>query len=329
MLAARAYNGGAKIGKGKVLEYMEMSLAQTMPVMVTQIAAMFLMMGIGVVLFRRKMLTNEGISQMSTLALYVATSGVILRSLAIDFDPALLGEAVVCVVLTIAFTVMSAAVARLIYRDRQRIAQLGIMISNMGFIGIPLVESVMGPEYVFYISVCIATQITLTWTYGVWLVANDTSVISARKILTNPAVVSSLVGFVLFIAPVELPGVVYETIDGMANLNEGLAMLILGSYLAQTDIRSLLRDKNLYLASFVRLIVVPALVIAVLAFVPVAVAVKMVLVIGFAAPCGAVSAMFPQLFGGDYRFGAGLVSSSTLLSLLSMPLMLAAALVVF
>lgn len=308
---------------------MDMSIAGTMPVMLTQIAAMFLMMGIGAAMFRSGKLTNEGVSQMSTVALYVATSGVILRSLAVDFDPALMGEAVVCSVLTIVFTAMSALVARLLYRDRRRIAQLGIMVSNMGFVGIPLVDSVMGGEYVFYISVCIATQLAITWTYGVWLVANDTSVISVRRILTNPAILSSALGLALFASPFELPAVAMETIDGMANLNEGLAMLILGSYLAQTDLRSLARDKNLYLATFARLVVVPALVVAALVPVPVAVPVKMAVVIGFAAPCGAVTAMFPQLFGGDYRFGAGLVSASTLLSLATMPAVLAASLLVF
>lgn len=308
---------------------MEISLAQTMPIMVTQVAAMFLMMGIGFILFKKKMLTNEGVSQMSTLALYVATSGVIIRSLAVPFDQRLLAEAGICVVLTIAFTVLSAFVAHLVYHDRQRIAQLGIMISNMGFIGIPMVENVMGEQYVFYISVCIATQIPLTWTYGVWLIAQDKSVISLKRILANPAIMSSVVGLFVFLFSFELPGVIAKATDGMADLNAGLAMLILGSYLAQVDVRSLLRDRNLYKASFVRLFVIPVLIIAILSLVPAALPVKMAILIGFAAPCGAVSAMFPQLFGGDYRFGSGLVSFSTLLSLVSMPLMLAAALMVF
>lgn len=308
---------------------MEISLAQTMPIMVTQVAAMFLMMGIGFILFKKKMLTNEGVSQMSTLALYVATSGVIIRSLAVPFDPSLLAEAGICVVLTIAFTVLSAFIAHLVYHDRQRIAQLGIMISNMGFIGIPMVENVMGEQCVFYISVCIATQIPLTWTYGVWLIAQDKSVISVKRILANPAITSSVVGLFVFLFSFELPGVIAKATDGMADLNAGLAMLILGSYLAQVDVRSLLGDRNLYKASFVRLFVIPVLIIAILSLVPAALPVKMAILIGFAAPCGAVSAMFPQLFGGDYRFGSGLVSFSTLLSLVSMPLMLAAALMVF
>ena len=308
---------------------MEFSLAETMPIMVTQVAAMFVMMGIGIIMFKKGMLTNEGVSEMSTVALYVATSCVILRSLAVPFDPNRLGEAIACVVLTIVFTVLSAFTAWLVYRDRRRIAQLGIMVSNMGFIGIPLVENVLGEQYVFYISVCIAAQIVLTWTYGVWLVANDASVISAKRIFTNPAIVSSFVGVFLFLLPIELPGVITQALNGLGDLNGGLAMLILGTYLAQADIRGLLRDRNLYLACLVRLIVIPALVVGVLAVLPLSNAVKMTLLVGFSAPCGAVSAMFPQMFGGDYRFGAGLVSFSTLLSLVSMPLMLALALVAF
>ena len=87
-------------------------------------------------------------------------------------------------------------------------------------------------------------------------------------------------------------------------------------------------DRQPRAACILRLLVVPALVIALLLFVPLDITVKLVVVIALSAPCGTVSAMFPQMFGGDYRFGAGLVSVSTLMSLVVMPALLAVSLVV-
>lgn len=187
--------------------------------------------------------------------------------------------------LPIAFTVLSAVISWAIYRDRQRISQLGIMISNMGFVGIPLVQTVIGEEYVFYISVCIAAQVPLTWSYGLWLVTQDKSTVSPKKILTNPAVISVAVGVVLFLFSLELGGVIKVAVDDMAGLNTGLAMIVLGTYLVQTDIRGVIRNPNLYLSNLVRLIIIPLITIAVLMFLPLPTPVKLVILIGFAAPC--------------------------------------------
>lgn len=306
-----------------------MPVAQTMPVMITQVVAMFLMMVIGAVLYRGQLVDNAGSKQLSNVALYVATPAVILQSLATTFDAAKMVAGAACMALSFIFTLVSAGVARLYFRDRQRAAQLGITISNMGFMGIPLVQSVLGEEYVFYISACMAGQVPLIWSYGIWLISQDTSKISLKKIATNPSIIAVVVGIVLFCCSIDLTGVIKVTAQDMGNLNTGLAMLVMGIYLAQTDLRSLVRDRNLYAACALRLLAVPAIVIAVMVLLPLDPIVKLVVVIALSTPCGTVSAMFPQMFGGDYRFGAGLVSVSTLLSLVLMPLVLAASLVLF
>lgn len=306
-----------------------MPVAQTMPVMITQVVAMFLMMVIGAVLYRGQLVDNAGSKQLSNVALYVATPAVILQSLATTFDAAKMVAGAACMALSFIFTLVSAGVARLYFRDRQRAAQLGITISNMGFMGIPLVQSVLGEEYVFYISACMAGQVPLIWSYGIWLISQDTSKISLKKIATNPSIVAVVVGIVLFCCSIDLTGVIKVTAQDMGNLNTGLAVLVMGIYLAQTDLRSLVRDRNLYAACALRLLAVPAIVIAVMVLLPLDPIVKLVVVIALSTPCGTVSAMFPQMFGGDYRFGAGLVSVSTLLSLVLMPLVLAASLVLF
>lgn len=301
---------------------MSLSMESTMSIMIVQIAAMFLLMGVGVCAFKGKFLTNVGVGQLANMALYVANPAVIIRSLATTFDPDKLFEAFVCAALTIVFTLASAGVARLAFGKNQRISQLGIMINNMGFVGIPLVKNVLGDEYVFYVSVCIAAQVFLTWSYGVYLITQDRSSISAKKIFTNPGIIAVLVGVVMFLTSFHLDGVLAAAVDGLADLNEGLAMLVLGSYLAQADLRGLLKNLNMYKACALRLVVCPLVVVAGLLFAPISLAVKMTILIAFAAPMGTVTAIFPQMFGGDYRFGAGLVSSSTLLSLITMPLIL-------
>lgn len=306
-----------------------MDMGATMTIMVTQTAAMFLMMAIGIALSQARYLDRAGAQQLASIAVYVATPAVVVNSLATDFSAEKLANAGICAALCVGLTLGSAVLAWLVYRDRQRISQFAIMISNMGFIGIPLVQSVLGEEYVFYVSAAIAAQVPISWTYGIWLVSQDKSLMSPRKVLTNPSVIAVAVGVVLFFGSVSLEGVFQVTAADMGNLNTGLAMLVLGRYLAETDFRSILRNKNVYLTNVLRLLVVPLLTIAVLAPLPIAMEAKLVMLIAFAAPCGTTTAMFSQMFGGDYRFGAGLVSISTLLSMVTMPAMLFLGLLVF
>lgn len=306
-----------------------MDMGATMTIMVTQTAAMFLMMAIGIALSQARYLDRAGAQQLASIAVYVATPAVVVNSLATDFSAEKLANAGICAALCVGLTLGSAALAWLVYRDRQRISQFAIMISNMGFIGIPLVQSVLGEEFVFYVSAAIAAQVPISWTYGIWLVSQDKSLMSPRKVLTNPSVIAVAVGVVLFFGSVSLEGVFQVTVADMGNLNTGLAMLVLGSYLAETDFRSILRNKNVYLTNVLRLLVVPLLTIALLAPLPIAMEAKLVMLIAFAAPCGTTTAMFSQMFGGDYRFGAGLVSISTLLSMVTMPAMLFLGLLAF
>ena len=310
-------------------EHIEMSLTQTMPIMINQTVAIFLMMAVGIVLFKTKRLDNQGAAQMANVALYVAGPAITITAFATTFDAEKLVAGGLCMLLTVLFTLGSATIGWLVYRDRQRISQMGIMISNMGFMGIPLVQAVLGEEYVFYVSACIAAQIPITFTYGIWLISQDKSEVSPKRILSNPAIIAVFVGVALFFASIELDGIAKATASGLSGLNTGLAMIVLGSYLAQADLRGILRNKNLYLTHFIRLVVVPLIIVAILWVMPLSTPIKLTLLIAFAAPSGTVTAIFPQMFNKDYRFGAGLVSSSTLLSLLTMPIMLSIGLMVF
>lgn len=309
---------------------MSLSIGTTMPVMVTQIVAMFMMMAVGAVCYKVGFITKEGSRVLTNIACYVSTPAVIVRALATKFDPAIAVNVAGVVVVTCVLMVVSIVVARVAYCiNGNRVAQVGIIVSNMGFVGIPLVEHVVGPDYVIYISAVIAAQIPFVWTYCVWLISGDVKDVSAKKIITNPTIISVVAGFAMFICSYELTGVLESFVDGIANLNTGAGMLLLGVFLAQSDIRSLICTRSIYKASALRLLVVTGASAVLLAPLPMPVACKAVVLIAFAAPCGTVSCMFSQLFGGDYRYGAGLVTISTLLSLVSMPLMLMLGLALF
>ena len=123
---------------------------------------------------------------------------------------------------------------------------------------LPIVQAVLGSEAVFYVSAFVALLNLLQWTYGVFVITKDKRQVSVRKIITNPILISMIIGICLFLIPVEIPHVISETVSLVAGMNAPVAMISLGTYLAQITAAQLVRDKAAWLSTLVRLLVIPA-----------------------------------------------------------------------
>lgn len=295
-------------------------------ILVQQILVMVAMMAIGVGLVKTKMVDETGVKQLSSIAMYVATPAVIIQSFAIDYDREQLVNGLWVALFFAIALFLSMVIARVVCGKADRVGQYAVIFSNTGFVGIPIIQSLLGPEYVFYVTMTMAVGTFVMWTYGIYLISGDTSQISIKKIVTNPAVIALVIGLVLFFAPVHLPKVINQVLTGMANLNTGLAMLVLGANLGSSNIGLMITDVRLYKASVLRLFAVPAAVLVTLFFMPCPFEIKMMLFICEATPCGAATSMLAQMFGADYQYGTGLVIMTTLLSMITMPLVLTFAL---
>ena len=175
---------------------MDYSIATTLPVLVSQISAMFLMMAAGFALFKVKMIDDHSVVRMSNVVLYVASPAVVLQSFATKFTMDKLTGAAACFVLSALITCVAICLTRMVYGKDRPLSQMSIIFTNSGFIGIPLVQNVLGEEYVFYVSMCMASVTFFLWTYGIYLVSQDKSQISFKKIVTNPGVFTLFIGIV-------------------------------------------------------------------------------------------------------------------------------------
>ena len=297
-------------------------------ILVKQILVMVAMMLVGVALVKSKMIDETGVKQMSNVAIYVATPAVIIQSFAIDYNPEQLVNGLWVSVFFSLGLLLSAVIGRAVCGSADRVGQFAVIFSNTGFVGIPIITSLLGPQYVFYVTMTMAVGTFVLWTYGIYLMSGDTSMISMKKIFTNPAVIALGIGLALFFAPVHLPAMAGQVLTGMGNLNTGLGMLVLGANLGMSNIGLMVSDLRLYKASALRLLVVPAVVIGTLLLMPCSTEIKMTVLICEATPCGAVTSMLAQLFGGDYQYGTGLVIMTTLLSMVTMPIVLTLALLI-
>ncbi len=297
-------------------------------ILIKQILVMLAMMSVGVVLYKIGQVDEKGVGQLSNIALYVGTPMVVVRSLAIPFDSERLQSGLLVMLFFLIIFAVSVVIARFACGAADSVGQFAVVFSNSGFVGIPLIQGILGDEYVFFVTMTLVVGTITFWTYGVYLMSGDKKEVSVKKILTNPNLIAVFVGMALFFAPFELPYILAQTVNGMANLNTGLGMIILGATLGASNIGLMITDTRLYKAIALRLVVVPLVCIPILMFMPVPYEVRMVLMILAAAPAASATSMLALKYGGDYSYGTGLAIGTTIVSMLTMPLVLAIAMAV-
>lgn len=293
--------------------------------LVSQIVIMFLYMIFGFVLFKGKKISKEGSANMATLLVWLIIPVVVVKSFCVEPTRERIIGLLLSVVGAIVAEALSMLIAHLFFKKRP-IDNFAAAFSNAGFIGIPLVKATVGDEAVFYIAFFVAILNILQWVYGVAVITRKKMTVS-KATLTHPLILGTLLGLVLFFTGLgtKLPSVVMNTLSGISALNAPLAMLIMGVYLAQADMKTLWTDKHLYMLSLVRLVLIPVLTLAVLWGMQLLIpafnnTIIMALLIAAIAPAGANVAVYAQLHNKDYVYASKTVVISTLLSLVSMPL---------
>ncbi|MBQ1906542.1 MAG: AEC family transporter, partial [Firmicutes bacterium] len=218
---------------------------------------------------------------------------------------------------------MSMLIAHVLFK-KNPIEDFGVAFSNAAFMGFPLVAGVLGQDYVFYAAGFGAILNALQWTYGQSILAGDPSLRSPKAIAKNPLVLSLVLGLAVFFTGFSFPDIITSTLSSMSALNAPLAMIILGVYLAQTDIKSMFTDAHIYKISAFRLIVIPLIsaVIARLFMGGELREVGIALIIAASAPIGSNVAVYSQKLGLDYTYAVKLVCLSTVFSIVTMPLMI-------
>lgn len=290
-------------------------------VITKQIVIMFLYMGMGVVMYRRKLISREGSKSMAHLLLYCVLPCVIIRSFYIQRTPENTEGLLISMVAAAGILVLSMVVSGILLR-KTPIDNFGAAFSNAGFMGFPLITSLLGEHAVFYAAGFVALLNGLQWTYGQWLLTGDRRQISILAVVKNPIILSLGAGLLLFLTGLPLPGIITDTVNALAALNAPVAMLVLGVYMAQADIKKMFTLPRLYLASAVRLVVIPLLSLVVL--LPVTgrnPSLGMALLLAASAPVGSNVAVYAQKLDMDYTYAVELVCVSTMLSVISMPLL--------
>ncbi len=292
-----------------------------------QVAVIFLLILVGAVMKKKQMVTQTGIDQFTNLLLKVVTPCVLINAYQKELEVKLVRGLLVAVVFSLITNGVAILLSHLLFRKepskRYRINIFCSVYSNCGFMAIPLLSAALGSDGVFYGSAYLAVFSILYWTHGVYVyTAGDKNEISLKKAIFNPGVVGTTISLILFFAQIQLPSIVLEPIKHLANLNTPLSMIVLGFYLANLNIKRVIKSGGMYVVCAVRLVLIPLISIGIAKLLPMDQTVAQAVMISTACPSAAVSALFAKKYHLDADYASEIVSVSTLLSIITIPLII-------
>ena len=305
-------------------------------IVANQVLIIFGLVVIGFILTKAKMLTEKGVKDLTNILLFVVTPCVLISSYQKEFSVSEAKKLGLAALLAIGIHIVAIVISSLVFiknddKKFNRINNFASVYSNCGFMAIPLLSEALGAQGVFYGSMYLAVFTPLYWTHGVYVyTGGDKKEISLKKAFLNPGLIGTTLSLVLFITgfwfkdyipSVNIAvGTFKSVVSYMASLNTPLAMLVLGYYLANVNFLSCLKKPALYLVSILRLGVIPIIGIYIMKLLNVDMEIAKAIIIPAACPTATVTTLFASRFKLDAEYSAELVSATTLLSIITIPL---------
>lgn len=292
-----------------------------------QVLILFVLVLIGFILGKKNIITDKGGKICSDLALLVATPCVIIKSFQREYSTELLRELLIALVVAFGLHVVAIVITHIVYRKdtpTTRVYRTSTVLSNAGFMGLPLQQAVLGDQGVMYGATYVVAMSVTMWSYGLLIMDRSSGKVPVRKMVFSPGMIGLVVGLLLFICRITLPEIVLTPLQHLGNLNTPLPMLFTGYYLSKVNMKQALKNRGDYGALAMRLLVVPAISIALMYACGIRGVLLLSMAVASTAPTAVAVAMFADRYHQDAETSINLVALSTLFSVVTMPLILAA-----
>lgn len=303
---------------------------QNMSMAAQQVAILYLIVAVGFIADRIGIFKQTTAKLSNDLLFYVITPVVIVQSfLNMEFNKETISSfllAFVCMFTTLVVGIFIVIPFFRKDKDNSSIYKYAVSYGNMGYMALPLCQSLLGSEGVFFCSAGVVAFNILSFVHGIWLMKKGTENDEGFKIKTiflNPGVLSVAVGLPLFISGLELPEIINGAVTHIANLNTPLAMIFLGTYIANSDLKAMFKQKQNYLVAFLKLLVLPVIMFAIFKLIGLSGTIITACMISASVPSATNTVMFSAKYGKDTGVASTVVAFCSLLSVLTIPVMIA------
>lgn len=306
-------------------------------VVLRQIAVLAILVLAGIIASRARVITAASKDVLARIIFYVTLPALLFTNFSkVDLTPELLSSSMQTLLLSLfvlLFMLLMGSLAAKLFGLRgshESIFRLHSMLGNIIYLGLPLIATQFGREGLLYASLFVLVSNILMWTVGVAVVTPGSkfSLKSNLLKLFNINTISILSGFALFLLSIKLPPIILDSVGALGSTTTYLSMIYIGAMLYFADGRKMLGNRNVYLLSVNRLLVVPFMLIGIFALMNYLFPgllrreVLNVVVMQAAMPCMVNVVIMVNILGKDDDIATANVFVSTILSVITLPLIL-------
>lgn len=295
-----------------------------------QMAFLFTLILLGFVLVRAKILDGAAAGILSKLESWLFVPALVLGTFISKFTVDTLQTAGSLVLFSAAILVvilpLSILLPKLCTKDgfKQKIYTYGLAFANFGFMGNAVVAALYPDIFFEYLIFVIPLWIAIyMWGVPVLLISDGgkgQTIKSRLKNFLNPMCICMIVGMIIGLAGIKLPGWTLNVIDTCGDCMSPVAMLLTGMTVAKMDFKKVMTDKSIYAVTVIRLLAIPLAAIAILSLLPIPRTFFVCAICSLAMPLGLNTIVIPAAYGKDTSTASGMALISHLLSCITIPL---------
>lgn len=288
---------------------------------------MLLLIMVGVLAYRLKIVSREGGRQLSAIVLEIVTPVLVVHAyMDVKYSSELMLNLLWTFALAAVSYILTISVAILLLRNKEgretAIERFSAIYSNCGFMGIPLASALFGAQGVLYVTAFLTVFFFFAWTHGIMLLTGKSDMKILLKVLRSPTIIAIAIGLVFYFMQLRLPSVITDTMNFIADLNTPLAMIASGVSVAQANILEALKNPRVYLVSFVKLLILPLMTLIMCLFCGfISEEVRIVVLILVSAPSAAMCTLQCQKLGLCDTYASQIFAMTTILSVGTLPIM--------
>ena len=238
------------------------------------VISLFLIMLVGVYGSRKGIITQELNVGLINVLINILLPFMVISSFTFTFGSSIksnIGKGFYYSLATYVILILASYILLIpIKGDKKTIIHFSNVFSNTGYIGFPVLNAIYGPEGVVYGSIFNMFFVLFVWTYGLMLFKGHIEKDELRKeiikTLLNPSIIAVIIGIAIITFNIEIPRILYNSINSVGSISGPLSMIILGAIVSKGRIKNSIRDWKLYYGLIVKMAVLPLILILISLF---------------------------------------------------------------
>ena len=290
-----------------------------------QTIIMFIIVIIGALCYKFKIINDEGKKQLSALVLNIVNPLLIFLSYQTDIRSDLMEGFIWSGIMGALTFGLFIGLSFIIFRSKNNadavIERFSVIYSNCGFMGTPLIFGVFGNDGVFIMNGFFTMFNLFVWTHGIMTMKGEKSAKDLLKVFRTPAVIAIAAGLICFFFQLRLPEIPFEALNSIAEMTTPLAMFVAGASIMSAGILNSIKSLRVYYIAAIKNLIYPIIGLVITMFLPCDDLFKLIVLLEISCPTAAIGTMFAISYNKNAEYSAKIFAVTTILSGITLPLM--------